>query len=254
MKKSFIVANWKMNPDTLDAAVRLAADIERALPTPMNADVVVAPPFPFLAPVGRALKKSMLGAQDMFWEETGAYTGEVSGRELASLRVRYAIIGHSERRMHFGEDDAAINKKARAAVSQGIAPIICVGERERAGADIPPIVSEQARAAFAGIKKESLRNIVVAYEPVWAISTTAGASGADAPERIFRARLAIEKSIADRYDPAAAKKVRIIYGGSVRPGEIGAIIKEGHMDGALVGGASLSPKEFGEIVRRASNR
>lgn len=254
MKKLLIVANWKMNPDTLDAALRLAADSERALPSSMRADVIIAPPFPFLAPVGRALKKSMLGAQDMFWEEAGAYTGEVSGRQLASLHVRYAIIGHSERRMYFGETDAMVNKKARAAVLHDIAPIICVGEQERAGADIPLVVSDQVRAAFAGIKKESLRNIVVAYEPVWAISTTAGASGADTPEMIFRARLAIEKSIADRYDPAAAKKVRIIYGGSVRPERTGVIVKEGHMDGVLVGGASLSPKEFGEIVRGASGK
>lgn len=251
MRKLLIIANWKMNPDTADAAVRLAAGSERTRPGSVRADVVVAPPFPFLAPVARILKKSMLGAQDIFWEETGAYTGEVSGRELASLNVRYVIIGHSERRMYLGETDVMVNKKIRAALTHRIVPIVCVGEEERAGTDIPPVVSMQVRAALAGIKKESLKNIVVAYEPVWAISTTHGAR-ADTPESIFRARLAIEKSIADIYDPAAAKKVRIIYGGSVRSDGVGVIITQGHMDGVLVGGASLDAEEFGEIVRRAS--
>ena len=193
----------------------------------------------------------MLGAQDVFWEEAGPYAGEVSGRQLASLGVRYVIVGHSERRMYFGESDAMINKKIRAALKQNIMPIICVGEQERAGADIPPIVSEQVRAAFAGIKRESSKRIVVAYEPMWAISTTHG-SQIDTPEGIFRARLAIEKSIAEIYDSIAVKNVRIIYGGSVRPEQIRVIMKEGHMDGVLVGRASLSAEGFGEIVRRAA--
>ena len=153
--------------------------------------------------------------------------------------------------MYFGESDAVINKKIRAALGTGIMPIICVGEQERVGADIPSIVSEQVRAAFAGIKKESLKRVVVAYEPIWAISTTHG-SDVDTPEGIFRARLAIEKSIAEIYDSTAVKNVRIIYGGSVRSEEIRAIMKEGHMDGALVGGASLNAEEFGKIVRRAT--
>ncbi len=250
--KKIIIANWKMHPDTSEAASALAVAIEKELPASRGVDVVIAPPAPFLIPVGAVLKKSLLGAQDMAGEEDAALTGGVSWRMLAGLGVRYVIIGHSERRIRCGETEKIVNQKIRTALAHGFFVILCVGEQEHAGMDIPPVVSEQVRSALAGIKKESLKNLVVAYEPVWAISTGAGFAGADTSERMFRARLTVEKAIADRYDPATAKKVRIIYGGSVSADTIGAVISEGHMDGALVGGASLNAKEFGAIVRRAA--
>ena len=240
-----------MHPDTPEAASALAIAIEKELPSPPGADVVVAPPVSFLMPVAGMLKKSMLGAQDMSAEGQGALTGGVSWRELAALNVRFVIIGHSERRINCGETDEIVNKKIRTALVHGPAPVLCVGERDYTDADIPPMVSDQVRLALAGVKKESLKNLVIAYEPVWAISTATQSAGADTPERIFRARLTIEKAIADAYDQAAAKKVRIIYGGSVSARNIAAIVGEGHMDGALVGGASLRAEEFGVIVRRA---
>lgn len=250
--RKIIIANWKMHPDTPDAAVALAADIEKELPSPLGADVVVAPPLPFLMPVAAVLKKSSLGAQDMAaGEENKALTGGVSGRMLASLGARYVIVGHSERRILCAETDEMVNQKIRTALAQRIAPILCIGERE-AAADISGEVSDAVRAALTGVKKESLKNLIVAYEPVWAISTRAGFAGADTPERIFRARLTIEKAIAASFDAAAAKNVRIVYGGSVDAANAAAIIGEGHMDGVLVGGVSLRAQEFGEVVRRVA--
>lgn len=250
--KKIIIANWKMHPDTADEAARLARDTERALPRSLGADVVIAPPFPFLVPVRAVLTRISLASQDVSGHEQGAHTGEVSWQELVATGVKYAIIGHSERRMHSGETEDMINRKIRTALGHSIGAILCVGERERVGADIPPIVSEQVRSALASVRKEMLKNLIVAYEPVWAISTSAGAPVSDTPERMFRARLTIEKEIAACSDAASAKKVRIIYGGSVAADTISVIIREGRMDGALVGGASLDPQGFGAIVRRAT--
>ena len=251
--KKIIIANWKMHPDTPSAAVALVSGIEKELPSPLGADVVIAPPAPFLIPIAAVAQKCSLGAQDMTGDDDTALTGGVSWQILSSLGVRYVIIGHSERRIRLGETDEAINQKVRTALAHGLSPILCVGEREHTGADIPVIVSAQVQAALAGIKKESLKNLIVAYEPARAISTATQSTGADTPERMFRARLTIEKVIAVSFDTTAAKKVRIIYGGSVRQENIAAIIGEGHMDGVLVGGASLRAQEFGEIVRLAAD-
>ncbi len=250
--KKIIIANWKMHPDTPEAASALASAIEKELPQSLGADVVIAPPSPFLIPVAAVLKKSLLAAQDMAGDADAALTGGVSWRALQSLHVRFVIIGHSERRMYVGETDAMVNQKIRTALTHGFSAILCVGEQEAGVADIPPVVSEQVRSALTGVKKESLKNLIVAYEPVWAISTTAKGAGADTPERMFRARLTIEKAIADMYDQVTAKKVRIIYGGSVCTDNITLIIGEGRMDGALVGGASLDAREFGVIVHCAA--
>lgn len=251
--KRIIIANWKMHPDTPEAASALAADIEKELSSPLGVDVVVVPPFPFLIPVGAALKKSLLGAQDLAGVDDAALTGGVSWSELKSLNIRFVIVGHSERRIMCGETEEMVNQKIRTALAHGLSPILCVGERERAGADIPAAVSDAVRSALTGIKKESLKNLIVAYEPVWAISTSTDTARADTPERMFRARLTIEKAIAESFDAAAAKKVRIIYGGSVTPENVAAVMAVGHMDGVLVGSASLDAKKFGAIVRLASD-
>jgi len=159
-----------------------------------------------------------------------------------------SVLGHT-----IASSMKMVNEKIRTALAHGLCAVLCVGERDRAGADIPSVVSEQVRSALAGVKKGSLKNLIVAYEPVWAISTSADFAEADTSERMFRARLTIEKAIAADFDPAAAtKKVRIIYGGSVGTENITVIVGEGHMDGVLVGGASLDAEEFATIVRRAT--
>lgn len=254
MHKPLIIANWKMNPATFAEAVLLARKIERGLAGIRGVEVVIAPPFPFLMEVGRVLKKSKLGSQDIFWADIGPYTGEVSWRQLKEVGAEYAIIGHSERKLHIGENDEMINKKVRAALEHGVSPVLCIGERERAGNDIPGTVGEQLKNALRGVKKSFLKGLIVAYEPVWAISTMPGARP-DTPDNAFRALVYIRKTITRLYGRTAGETVRIIYGGSVKAGNIASFLREGKMEGALVGGASLDPKEFVKIVRiAASNR
>ena len=254
--KKLIVANWKMNPESPDAAVKLARSSapNAQIPKYRNIELVVAPPFPFLDAAGRVLEEDVkLGAQDVFWEERGAYTGEVSGRQLKAAGVEYVIIGHSERRMHLGETDEMVQKKVRAALAARLGAILCVGERERQGADIPSVVGDQLAAGLAGTKKDALKNLVIAYEPVWAISTTPGARGPDTPDSAFRARLYIEKVLKNLYGSQAGGNVRIIYGGSVNAGNAASFITEGQMDGLLVGSAALDAKEFGRIAAEVAH-
>ncbi|MDP3778523.1 MAG: triose-phosphate isomerase [bacterium] len=251
MKKSLIVANWKMNPDAPGRAALLANKIERGIARVRNVDVVLAPPFPFLLPIAAVVKKAKVGAQDVFWQDGGAYTGEVSWHQLKHLKVEYVIVGHSERRYVLNETDEMINKKVRALLENGMIPILCVGERERTGNDIPDVVGVQIKAALEGIKKNLLKKLVIAYEPVWAISTTPDARP-DNPEDAFRAMMYIRKVVADFSNRAIADAVRVIYGGSVHAKNIEGFLKEGGMQGALVGGSSLDSSEFSEMVAIAS--
>ncbi len=244
-----IIANWKANPDALGRAVMLARKIERALPSSRLVKVVVAPPFPFLSAVGAVLKKAQLGAQDAFWEDVGPYTGEVSWHQLRHLKVIYVIVGHSERRNYHAETDEVIAKKMAALLAHGLKPILCIGEREREGSDIPTVVGTQLIGALAQVKKEWIRNMVIAYEPVWAISTTPDAKP-DTPDNAFRASLYIRKILTERFGRTEAARVRIIYGGSVNAENITSFLKEGNMAGALVGGESLKPEAFAAIIRR----
>ncbi|TSC78175.1 MAG: triosephosphate isomerase (TIM) [Parcubacteria group bacterium Gr01-1014_33] len=253
MKKPLIIANWKMNPLTRKEAVLLAQEIEEGSRMVKDCEVVIAPPFPFLESIGAALKKSKLGAQNVFWEARGAYTGEISWDQVTRLKVRYVIVGHSERRIRLGETDEMVNKKVRACAEHGLMTVLCIGERERTGAEIPSIVGDQLRRALAGVKTNALKNLVVAYEPVWAISTNPGAR-ADTPDNAFRARMYIKRILTELYGRHIAEEVRIIYGGSVNSTNISAFLEEGKMDGALVGGASLDRKEFLNILKAASDR
>lgn len=249
--KPLIVANWKMNPDSPGRAEALAKKIESRM-SGGKTEVVVAPPYPFLESVRKVLKKARLGAQDVFWADVGPYTGEVSWHQLKHMRVSHVIIGHSERRIHLGESDGVINKKLNAALKGGLTAILCVGERERQEKEISPVVGEQLRAALVGIKKSHLKNLVVAYEPVWAISTMTGARP-DTPDNAFRASVYIRKVISDLFGQNTGKNVHIIYGGSVTSRNIAGFLKEGKMQGALVGGASLDPEEFGKVIGLASS-
>lgn len=246
--KKIIIANWKANHDSLKEAVLMAKKIESGLGR-FNADVVIAPPFPFLDGVGRILKRVKLGSQDVFFAKSGPYTGEVTINQLKSLKVKYVIVGHSERRLNFGETDEMINKKIIAVLENGLKPILCVGEAERK--DSASIIKSELQKALGGVKKNSLKNLIIAYEPIWAISTNPGAM-ADTPDNAFRIKIYIKKIIADLFGRDMAESVKIIYGGSVNSSNIVGFIREGRMDGALVGGASLKPEEFIKIVKKAA--
>ncbi len=248
MRRPLIIANWKSNPATLRDAGRLAAGIEKRIASIRGVETVIAPPFPFLAAVARTLKTSALGAQDAFWGGAGPFTGAVSWQQLKSFGVSHIIIGHSERRRLMGETDEMIARKVTAVLAAGMHAVLCVGEAERVGDEIPDAVGVQLSRALASVRQRQLKKLIVAYEPVWAISTTPGARP-DSPENAFRAGTYIRKIIAGKFGAAASRSARVIYGGSVRAGNIRPFIEAGAMEGALVGGASLDAAEFACIVK-----
>lgn len=237
MNHKLIIANWKLNPMTVREAVRLARAEDRK-------GVIVAPPFPFLDALGTALKRAQLGAQDVFFEAKGAYTGGVAPAMLASLGVRYVIIGHSERRA-LGETDAIVGKKVKAALAEGLTPVICVGEpwsvRKRRLAAAKRFVSKQLSSALKGVRA---RNVIIAYEPVWAI----GSGKADEPAEAAAMARFIKKFLAPHTHRLTP---RVLYGGSVTPHNAAAFLRESSIDGALVGGASLRPRDFMKIITAA---
>lgn len=247
MRKKIIIANWKMNPATAGEAAELAEKIERAAAGGRRADIVVAPSFPYLTAVGAVLSRARLGAQDAFWKESGPYTGEVSARQLKNLGVKYVLIGHSERRVNLGETDEMIAKKIAAVAATGMTAILCIGERHRTGNDIPTEVGMQFKSALSGLKKSFVKNVVVCYEPVWAISTMPGARPAK-PDDALRANIYIRKIIGGMFGPATGRGTRVIYGGSVNAKNIAGFLASGGMDGALVGAASLDPQEFARLI------
>lgn len=247
MKKKIIIANWKANPITPKEAVLLAQRVERGVRSVRSGEVVIAPPFHFLASVGKIFKKTALGAQDAFWGE-GPYTGEVSARQLKALGVKYVILGHSERRMYLGETDEMVNRKVKAVLAHGLGVILCIGERERAGNDIPADTGRELVSSLHGVPKRFAAKLAVAYEPVWAISTQPG-SRPDTPDNAFRAMIYIRKILSGLYGRSTAEKIRILYGGSVNERNAASFICEGKMEGLLVGGTSLRPDEFIRIVK-----
>ncbi|MFQ6102217.1 MAG: triose-phosphate isomerase [Anaerolineae bacterium] len=256
MRQPFIAGNWKMYK-TIGEAVTLVQELRAALEDIVGCDVAVCPPFPALASVREALAGSAigLGAQNVHWEEKGAFTGEVSPPMLAGL-CDYVIIGHSERRTLFGETDEMVNKKLHAALAHSLKPILCVGEnlqQNRAG-ETEAFVGSQVRAAFAGLTAEQARLVTVAYEPIWAIGTGVPATGEGANAIIGRV---VRGTLATLYGDDLAQAMRIQYGGSVKPGNIAKFMAQPEIDGALVGGASLKAADFAAIVRtglEAKNR
>jgi triosephosphate isomerase len=243
----FVCGNWKLHK-TIAEAVALVGELRNQLGTVRDVAVAVAPPFTALAAVAKRLEGSAIqvAAQDCFWEEKGAWTGEVAPGMLRDAGASYVIVGHSERRQHFGELDAAVGLKAKAALAAGLHPIICVGETlaEREANETMGRIRGQLDAALADLPPAEAARIVVAYEPVWAIGTGRNATPAQAQEvhQFIRGRLR------DRFG-GAADEVRIQYGGSVKPDNIAALMAEPDVDGALVGGASLSAEQFVPIVR-----
>jgi triosephosphate isomerase (TIM) len=245
VRTPFVAGNWKMNT-TVQEAVNLVTDLRRTLAEIGRIEKVVFPPFVSLLAVQCVLQGSDigLGAQNMYFEEKGAYTGEVSPLMLAGI-CRYVIIGHSERRQYFYETDALVSQKVRAALKHKLIPILCVGESlsEHENNQTEAVVTRQVNGSLAGV--ETVDQLVVAYEPVWAIGTGKAAHGRPANQTIGLIRSLVEKN----YSRHAADSLRILYGGSVTPANIAEFVSEPEIDGALVGGASLKAADFTEIVK-----
>ena len=243
-----VIGNWKMYPQSVTLSSKLAMKLKKLLYKITGVEVVVAPPTAYLESVGRALGSSktvMLGAQNVYHQKLGAYTGEISVPMLESLGVTHVIVGHSERRRE-GETDAMVNQKLLAAVKAGLVAVVCIGEEKRDhGAHYLSHIEMQIRRALANVSKPKLEHIVIAYEPIWAIGTGNNATAGD----IHEMKLFIEKVISDLYGRNLAQKVRILYGGSVTGRNARELHTEGMIDGFLVGGASLHPEEFVQIAK-----
>lgn len=254
MRIPFLAANWKMHK-TVQEAVFYAKQFRSLVKDISDCEVVLAPPFTAIAAVADAVRHTNIGVagQDMHWEREGAFTGEVSAVMLKEAGAAYVIIGHSERRRWFGETDEIVNRKTLAALAAELTPIVCVGEalEEREAGRTLAVLDEQIRRGFDGLTASQMAALVIAYEPVWAIGTGRNAT----PDQAEEAHAHIRHRLSQWFGVEAAEQCHIIYGGSVRPDNIGALMAEPDVDGALVGGASLDPRTFFEIVaasRRAT--
>jgi len=249
-RKLIIAGNWKMNK-TVAEALTLVADLKRELTGVKEVDIVVAPPFTALSEVSKSTLDSniRLAAQNMSENNFGAFTGETCAGMLKEFSVRYVILGHSERRQFQKESDALIAKKAAAAHAASLKPIVCVGETlaEREGGLMEKVLDTQVRGSLAGLTKEQMIETVIAYEPVWAIGTGKTATTQQAQD----AHAFIRALLAKIYDEATAKKVRIQYGGSVKPANAKELMGQPDVDGALVGGASLEARSFADIIKNS---
>jgi triosephosphate isomerase len=251
IRKKLIAGNWKMNktaPEGLSLAQELVAELGKTV----DVDIVVCPPFTSLESVGKALDGSTvkLGAQNMHPEASGAFTGEVSASMLRAFFATHVILGHSERRQYFGETDEFINKKVIAALKNQLRPILCVGETlaEREAGSTLKVVQTQVEAGLEGVSKELATNVVIAYEPVWAIGTGKVATTEQAQEVHAFIRTLLTKLFGEQ----VAQKVRILYGGSMKPANAPELLAQKDIDGGLIGGASLESRSFVELVKAAA--
>ena len=242
--KPLIIANWKCNPITAKEAEGLFSSIKKGVKDIKGAEVVICPPFVYLS----ILEGLVFGAQNCFWQDKGAYTGEVSGAMLKNLGCDHVIIGHSERRRYFQETDEMINKKLKTVLSSNLNAIFCVGEtqEEREGDKTEQILHQQIVSGLSGVPISKISNLIMAYEPVWAIGT----GNACDVEEAQKMGLVIRKIISKIYNLNISKKIRILYGGSVNSKNSQTYLNEGRFEGLLVGGASLDPKEFIDLVRK----
>jgi len=245
-----IVGNWKMHKtleETMDFSLRLKDELAKEKDP--RVEVAIAPPFTYLAAAAHVLRGSpiSLSAQDVFWAESGPYTGEISAKMLADVGCRLAIVGHSERRQYFHETDDAVNKKAAALIKEGLIPIICVGETlsERQGGSTFSIVERQTREGLKGLAAKDPENLVIAYEPVWAIGTGHTAT----PQQAQEVQAFIRQLLGEIFSSRIAQGMRILYGGSVKPENIADLMTMDDVDGALVGGASLDFQSFVRIIK-----
>jgi len=248
MRRPIIAGNWKMNK-TIDQSLDLVTKLKSEVAQVNDVDIVLCPPFTSLFVVGKAIRGTniSLGAQNLHWEEKGAYTGEVSAGMLTNVGCQYVIIGHSERRQFFAETNQSVNRKVKTASKFGFTPIMCVGEKleERERGVTEGVVREHITRGLEGLSGEEVLKIVIAYEPVWAIGTGKTAI----PDQAQEVHSFIRGLLRELYDEVTASQVRIQYGGSVKPDNISDIMKEPDIDGALVGGASLDAKSFAQIIK-----
>lgn len=249
MRKPIIAGNWKMFK-TVSEAVAFAEAVKGKAEVD-GVESVVCAPFTNLPALVEAFKGTAIavGAQNLHWEDNGAYTGEISGVMLKELGVQYVIIGHSERRAYFGETDEIVNKKVHAAFKHGLTPIVCVGEKleEREAGRTKAVCKTQTEAALQGLSVEQAKQVVIAYEPIWAIGTGKSSTADDANEVIAY----IRDLVSGQFGAEAANELRIQYGGSVKPNNISEYMQMGDIDGALVGGASLEPASYIQLVEGA---
>jgi len=247
MRIPFIAGNWKMHKSVHDA-VMFAKELRSAVKEINGVEIVLAPPFTAVHAVAEAARNTNIGvaAQDLYWEASGAFTGEVSAPMIKEAGAEYAIVGHSERRQLFGETDATVNKKVMAAIAASVTPIVCVGEtlEQRERNDTLAVLDAQIKGGLDSIRATELAELVIAYEPVWAIGTGRVATAAQAGE----AHAHIRKRLRQWFGADAADLCHVIYGGSVKPDNIRDLIAEEDVDGALVGGASLDVKSFTDII------
>ena len=252
MRKPFIAGNWKMHMTTSEAS-QLASELVASCREVDGVDIAVAPTFTALAAVGKVLAGSSigLGAQNMHWEDKGAFTGEIAPAMLTDVGCRYVILGHSERRQLFGETDEGVNRKVLAAFKHNLVPIVCVGEseEERDRGVTFVVVDRQVTGALKDVAASQMAKVVVAYEPIWAIGTGRTATPAQAQE----VHQTIRAKLAELFGNEAAAGVRILYGGSVKPDNVDSLMAEADIDGALVGGASVKAASYVRICRFERN-
>jgi triosephosphate isomerase len=254
VRTTLIVGNWKMNKTASEAA-GFIAELSRAIPSSPAVEIVLAPPFAALASVRTALGPTShmaLGGQNLHWEQQGAFTGEISGPMLRDLGCTYVLVGHSERRTLFGEQDGDVHKKIRSALFNGLRPILCVGESldHRTAGQTESIVTGQLATGLADLTVDELERVTIAYEPVWAIGTGHAAT----TEQAATVHRTIRSHMAAGWNKEAAARMRILYGGSVTPQNAESLLSESEIDGALVGGACLKAESFATIALAALNR
>lgn len=246
-RKPIIAGNWKMNKTTAEAR-DLASKLIPLVSGVKDRDIVLAPTFTALSTVAETIKSAnmVLAAQDLFWEDKGAFTGEISAEMLLDLGCKYVIIGHSERRQFFGETDETVNKKVRQALNKGLLPIVCVGEllNEREAGRVHEVIERQVTGALKAVSAVEMQNIVIAYEPVWAIGTGKTAT----PDQANEVHAFIRQKVKALFNTQVADSLRIQYGGSVTPDNVSVLMAMPDIDGALVGGASLKPESFAALV------
>jgi len=247
-RRPLMAGNWKMYK-TADEAAQTAQQLVERVARVTEVDIMIAPTYTALVPVFEVIQNSpvALGAQNLFWEDEGAYTGEISAAMLKSVGCQYGIIGHSERRQYFGETDETVNKKIQAAIQVGLKPVFCVGEteEERASEHTFSVLDKQVKKGLEGLVSDQLDTLIIAYEPVWAIGTGKTATDDQAQEVHQFIRSLVEKN----FGTALSDSIRILYGGSVKPDNVAGLMSMPDIDGALVGGASLDAESFSKIVR-----
>ena len=248
MRRPIIAGNWKMNNNSAES-VELVSQLREMISGIKEVEVVVAPPYTALGSVATAIKGStiVLSSQNIFWEEKGAFTGEISPSMLKDIGCQYAIIGHSERRQYFGETNETVNKRLKAALEASLTPIVCIGEtlEEKEADKTLTVIEKQVKEGLAGISSGEMEKVVIAYEPVWAIGTGKTAT----PEQAQEVHQFIRGMLAQVFDEGIAKGIRILYGGSVKPDNVDQLMSQKDIDGALVGGASLKADSFARIVQ-----